>query len=176
MNKIEFNKYVTSYARQVETWIVKEIYPDFTLATIKLDWSPSRRSHRGGYYAAGPGINLAMRLLKKPIAGIPIRFYEYRSFDNDSVIGGFYTDDSQQYNQAIILHEMAHAVQFYTYRLKNTRCKPHGPMFKNYYSMLRKAFLNDKLPSQKPLKEDYLAYIKNIQNHNYNTLNDFINS
>ena len=44
----------------VEETIQKEVYVKFKLASVKLDWSPNRRSSRGGYYADGPGINIAM--------------------------------------------------------------------------------------------------------------------
>lgn len=174
MNKLAFNKEVYDYAKYVESWVIDNIYEHYTLESIKLDWSPSRRSHRGGFYAKGPGINLAMKLLRDSPEGVPIRFYEYKSYDADKTIGGFYSYNSKFYNQAIVLHEIAHSVQFYTYKLYNTRCKPHGPMFKGYYKQLREALLNPLLPDQQSCKQDYDAYIKDIQNHNYNTLKKFL--
>lgn len=161
--KLEFNRHIHNYAKQAESWVVNNIYSDFVLDSIKLDWNPKRRSHRGGYYADGPGINMAMALLPKTPKGITLRFYEYRSFDTDPHIGGFYTDDSNQHNQAIVLHEVAHAVQFYSYKINNTRCKPHGPMFKNFYKRLRQGMLNPYLPNQQLLKKDYEDYLKKLQ-------------
>ena len=43
------------YIKDVEAFAVKEIFPKFKLATVGLDWSPKRRSSRGGMYADGPG-------------------------------------------------------------------------------------------------------------------------
>lgn len=167
---------VKDFATQAEAWVVKNIYPEFTLATIKTDWNRNRRSHRGGYYSKGPGINIAMRLLKTTPVGVPIRFYEYKAYDSDAEIGGFFTNNSEHYNQAIILHEVSHAVQYYSYKLNSFRCKPHGIVFKNYYRQLRKEFLNYKLPEQKKLRAEYEYFIRDIQNHNYNMLKTFISS
>lgn len=160
MDKLDINRYAVNYARSIEKWAVEEIYKDFTLQ-IKLDWSPKRRSSRGGIYAAGPGINIAMAHCW-PTDGLLYRFYEYKSFDADKNIGGFYSSDSTHKLEAVILHEIAHALQFTSYKKNNIRCKPHGPIFKNFYKRLRTEFLNHKLPDQKIMEKEYSEYLDKL--------------
>ena len=47
-----------------------------------------------------------------PTYGNPLRHYEYKSFDADKFIGGFYTDNMEHPLLAVIAHEVAHAIQF----------------------------------------------------------------
>jgi hypothetical protein len=162
MEKTEAHKYAYDYAYSVEAWIKQEIYKDFFLASPKFDWSNSRTCSRGGYYADGPSINIAMRGAYKDYHGEIYKFHEYASFDTDKEIGGFYSRDPVHKLQAIIVHEMAHAVQFFAYRKNNIRCKPHGPMFKNFYRRLRNHFINPNLPNQKVLLDDYEEYVNKI--------------
>ena len=91
LDQVTINKYANEYIRMVEEVIQKEIYVKFKLASVKLDWSPSRRSSRGGYYADGPGINIAMSSLVRENNNEIYRVYEYKSFDSDPDIGGIYT-------------------------------------------------------------------------------------
>jgi hypothetical protein len=133
---------------------------EFVLHKCVLDWSPRRRSSRGGWYSTGPGINIAMAITTKPKT-IPYRMYEYPSFDSDSVIGGFYSEDLDLALGMTICHEMAHAVQFFrVIHLKKPRGKPHGPDFKTPYSMLRKALINPHIHSQTLYKERYDKLVK----------------
>lgn len=135
---------------------------DFSLHKCTLDWSPRRRSSRGGWYASGPGINIAMALSCRQRT-IPYRMYEYRSFDSDPVIGGFYSADPDLGLGMIICHEMAHAVQFFrVVQLGKPRGKPHGPDFKTPYALLRKALINPKLHSQSLYKEQYEKIIREV--------------
>jgi hypothetical protein len=163
------------YARvSLDTYIQfvnEEIFPKFTLNKCNFDWSPSRRSSRGGWYADGPGINMAMhhycRNYTKPTL---IRVYEYKSFDNSSVIGGFYTKDKYQKLEMVLLHELSHAVQYYTYKVNNIRCKPHGPVWKNIYSRLREQFLNPCLGDQVALKTEYNKDIDSLGRNSKSTI------
>ena len=68
MEKTEVHKYAYDYSFSVEAWIKKEIYKDFVLATPKFDWSVDRVASRGGYYADGPSINIAMHCAYKDYA------------------------------------------------------------------------------------------------------------
>ena len=114
-------------------------YGNFCLNVCKLDWSARRVSSRGGWYD-GPGINIAMvPATRCRIAGYVFRQYEYPSYDDDPIIGGFYTN--------ILGKEMD---------------KPHGKSFKTPYSKIRIALLNPKLPNQRFLKEQYDNNIKRI--------------
>ena len=154
--RVEITKYANDFIRRVAKHCKEEIYVDFELASIKLDWSLKRSCSRGGMYADGPGINIAMAWLHKRQGSI---YYvrEYASFNKDEEIGGFYSQNQWHQLEMVILHEIAHALQYYSYKLNKFRCKPHGPTFKNFYRRLRNVFLNPYLPDQKQLKEKYDA-------------------
>jgi hypothetical protein len=169
MDNQQLDKFCYDFTQQVTEWAVQNIYKDFTLTT-KLDWNPTRRCSRGGMYAKGPGINIAMKDVYPRCKGEIYRFYEYPSYDSNSVIGGFYSREPIHKTQAILLHEVAHALQYFAYKKNNTRCKPHGPMFKNFYKRLRIEFLNHKLPEQLELKHDYEQYKARLEKQNYNVL------
>lgn len=161
MNKIEINAYAMKYTRTVEEWVISNIYDSFTL-DVKLDWSNKRVASRGGLYAKGPGINMAMYHSYPNNNGEVYRFYEYKSYDSNKTIGGFYAKDPLLKLEALLLHEIAHAVQFFSYKLTGVRCKPHGPVFKGYYKQLREHFLNHKLPEQSALQLEYNDYISKL--------------
>jgi hypothetical protein len=128
---------------------------EFVLHKCVLDWSSRRRSSRGGWYATGPGINIAMAITSKPRTS-PYRMYEYPSFDADPIIGGFYSDDPDLALGMTICHEMAHAVQFFRVKhLGKPRGKPHGVDFKTPYALLRKALINPHIHSEALYKELY---------------------
>ena len=154
--RVVITKYANDFIRRVEKHCQEEIYVDFQLASVKLDWSLKRSCSRGGMYADGPGINIAMAWLHKRQGSI---YYvrEYASFNKDEEIGGFYSKNQWHQLEMVILHEIAHALQYYSYKLNKFRCKPHGPTFKNFYRRLRNVFLNPYLPEQKELKEKYDA-------------------
>lgn len=160
-DQVEVNKYANDFIKEVEQQCRAEIYTDFKLAAIKLDWSPKRRCSRGGMYADGPGINMAMHSLVKP-QGIIYRSIEYKSFDDDPEIGGFYSRNKYHRLEMVLLHEIAHALQYYSYRLNNFRCKPHGPTFKNFYKRLRNIHLNPFLEPQADLKAEYEKEVESI--------------
>ena len=158
MNSIErakWNKYANDYIRKVEAFCQREIYKKFSLGSVRLDWDPKRRSSRGGMYADGPGINIAMNHLCRDHKGEIYRVYEYKSFDDHPDIGGFYTRRNYDKLDMVILHEIAHALQYYSYKINRHRCKPHGPVWKNFYSRLRNAFLNYTLENQHEMAEEY---------------------
>lgn len=161
MNKTELNKLGGQFASAIGRHIMSAYYDDYRLATIKFDYSSRRRSSRGGIYAAGPGINIAMNWFPKSFTGVG-RFYEYPSFDANKTIGGFYYDDPILKLKAIIVHEMAHTIQFFEYKKIGIRCKPHGPIFKKYYAELREEFINHLLKDQKQLKIRYEKAIEEI--------------
>jgi hypothetical protein len=167
MKNIQAHNFAYSFAKELELWVQKTLFNNFTL-TVKLDWSKSRVTSRGGIYKAGPGINIAM------IPAFPITtpqvtylFHEYPSYHTDKEIGGFYAVDPYLKLKVIIAHEVAHAVQFYSYKITGTRCQPHGPVFKNYYRMLRQRFINNLIPDQKPLQQDYVNYMNKLQKSKY---------
>ena len=173
MNKIEINKYANDYSRKITSWVVDNIYSDFTL-TVKLDWSNKRVASRGGLYATGPGINIAMASAYPNNKGEVYKFYEYKSYDLDKTIGGFYAKDPLLKLEALLLHEISHAVQFFSYKKTGSRCKPHGPVFKNYYRILRTEFLNHKLPEQMILKKEYEEYVNKINRGVEHVINDLL--
>jgi len=154
IDQVEINKYANDFIRRVEKSCQDEIYVDFKLAHIKLDWSHKRSCSRGGMYADGPGINIAMASLIH--SGKSIHYSnEYKSLDKDVEIGGFYSQNKWHRLEMVILHEIAHALQYYSYKLNHFRCTPHGPTFKNFYRRLRNTHLNPYLPDQKELGTAY---------------------
>ena len=169
LEQVSINKWTHNFIKDVEYFIQTEIYKKFKLAQINLDWNPRRRSSRGGHYSAGPGISIAMdRMVPDSPFGdddlIEIyRVYEYKSFDADKEIGGIYSNFKYQKLQLVVLHEIAHALQYYSYRINNFRCKPHGITFKNFYRRLRNKFLNPFLPDQKKFKILYDKEIKALK-------------
>lgn len=157
--KQSWNLWVGNHAREMEafiqTWNEKGC-AQFILGKIHCDWKPTRRTSRGGLYRVDgirqPGINIAMSSYI-PRYGYPLRHYEYKSFDNDPFIGGFYTDDMEHPVLAVVAHEIAHAVQRWReWYVKLPRSKPHGDEFKLYYAKLRAIFVNPLLPDQKNMK------------------------
>jgi len=169
--QVEYNKFANDFIREVEAWIQSEIYPKFSLSGGRtLDWSAKRRCSRGGYYADGPGINIAMKWCCFLTQGEILRVYEYRSFDADPFIGGIYTRKKYDKLRLTILHEIGHALQYYSYRLNGFRCKPHGTTWKNFYRRLREQFLNHQLEDQAALKQEYEANINDLLGKNNNIL------
>ena len=79
LEKAKWNKYANDYIRKVEAFCQREIYKKFKLSSVKLDWSINRRSSRGGMYADGPGINIAMLGCCRDHKGQIYRVYEYSS-------------------------------------------------------------------------------------------------
>lgn len=170
--KVTYNKYAQDFIKEVETYIQENIYKKFKLEQIILDWSPRRRSSRGGYYTAGPGISIAMFHMFPGSSldddSIEIyRVYEYKSFDADREIGGIYSNLKYQKLQLVVLHEMAHALQYYSYRLNNFRCTPHGITFKNFYRRLRNQFLNPYLQDQIKFKALYHEDMQQLKGKSY---------
>ena len=163
LRKAEWIHYANGELDTYIKFVNEQIFPKFVLAKRGYDFSPSRRSSRGGMYADGPGINMAMHHYCKNYTGERlIRVYEYKSFDSSSTIGGFYTKNKFQKLEMVLLHELAHAVQYYAYRINNTRCKPHGAIWKNIYKRLREEFLNPYLGDQVALKAEYNDDISSI--------------
>ena len=161
--QIVANQQALRFKLLLEQYIQSNIYADFK-CDIKLDWDFKRRSSRGGIYKSGPGINIAMSsaalVFHNP--NDVYRFYEYPSYDNSNTIGGFYAKDYVLKLQAIVAHEIAHAVQFFEYKKLNIRCKPHGPVFKKFYSLFREQFVNKNIPEQSALKEEYEKSLKSL--------------
>jgi len=166
--KQAWNLFVYQHAKEMEkfiqTWDHKGC-SQFILGKIKCDWKPSRRSSRGGMYTVDgieqPGINIAMAGYV-PRYGDPQRFYEYKSFDADKFIGGFYTNNMEHPLLAVVAHEVAHAIQFWLRYYNSTpRPKPHGKEFKKHYAKLRAVFVNPLLPDQEEMGRTYREF-KNI--------------
>jgi hypothetical protein len=168
MNNLEAHTFAYRFAKCLEEWTQKTLFKDFTLE-VKLDWSPRRISSRGGIYKAGPGINIAMiPAFPNNHGKHPYRFYEYPSYDADKDIGGFYAIDPYLKLKAIVAHEVAHAIQMYSYTITKSRCTPHGPVFKSFYKMLRQRFINPDLPNQVNLEKDYNQYLLSLTTKNNN--------
>jgi len=157
------NKQVSDMESFIQTWPHKGC-SSFQMGEIKFDFSKRRVSSRGGINKVDgiwmPFISIAMHNYTQP-SNI-YRFYEYKSYDEDKVIGGFYSNNIEHRIIAVICHEMAHAIQFWhTYYNNIQNVKPHGEEFKTYYAALRQVYLNNNLPDQKDMGKRYRA-LKNI--------------
>jgi hypothetical protein len=162
-DKTKLNKLVHTWASEAEAQVNSwPEYSGFNLSTIKLDWSTRRTCSRGGWYD-GPGINMAMAMLFRE-RGKPYRLYEYKSYDLDKVIGGFYAEDQMLAAQVIVIHEVAHAAQFYADRSLGLLIdRPHGESFKKPYRRLRTELFNFKIPvNQSQLAKRYNDTISEI--------------
>ena len=167
----EYVRYTKTIARYMEQWLKKQInlashLDSFELKRLSIDWSIKRRCSRGGWYKSvgGPGISIAMHTTCKSTNGQVLRWYEYSSFDNNPVIGGFYYTDPCYALQGIVAHEMAHAAQYHCYYTTNQkRDKPHGKLFKYYYQALREEFVNPIIENQDILLEQRNKNIQDIK-------------
>ena len=83
---------------------------------------------------------------------------EYKSFDDDPVIGKIEVNDNSDILLCLVAHEVSHYVQ-YTYRnwfpeyLKKEYRKPHGKTFQKIYRYLRADLVNPTIESK---REEYL--------------------
>ena len=174
IQRAEYTKFSMDFINEVESWIQKEIYPKFKLSGgKKLDWSEKRTHSRGGMYADGPGISIGMYWCTRTYAEGEIqRVFEYASFDKDRFIGGIYTRDKYDKLRLTILHEIAHALQYYSYRVNSFRCKPHGTVWKNFYLRLRNQFLNPYLEDQIELRNEYEKIKEQINSGKFKLITD----
>jgi hypothetical protein len=163
------NMHAVTLSSEIEEYVKSHLFNGFKLTT-KLDWSKKRISSRGGIYKDGPGINISMiNAFPNNLGTTVYRFCEYPSYDSDKVIGGFYSRNPYDKLRAIVAHEVAHAVQMYSYRVLNIRCAPHGPIFKKYYAIFREQFVNSSksLENQVELKSEYESYIAALKHKQY---------
>jgi hypothetical protein len=145
----------------------KKAFPfvDSLIVSVKCDWDTKRTSSRGGVYKKGPGINIAMAKYVHPEGtsnNSLFRFYEYKSYDADSVIGGFIARTQEEVLTAVTCHEVSHALQYYSYVNGFARCTPHGRLFKRIYTPLRKEFVNHKIGNQEELRKEYSRRVKHF--------------
>jgi hypothetical protein len=142
MTPEQTTKFCKDFLREVVD-LINLTHPDFTCAS-KWDWSTRRTTCWGG----PKGISMAMSKFYLPMTSEknPMKFYEYKSFCKDSVIGDFWTEDFILAYKAIICHEVAHALMSHlkVRRKIGNRIKGagHGPAWKEAYADLRKVFVN----------------------------------
>lgn len=154
---------------------VKELpeYEHFKLSSTVLDWSSRRVSSRGGWYPkrGGAGINIAMRIAANNTCNSQIiRVYEYKSFDSDKYIGGFYTKKPELKLFMHCIHEIAHAAQYWgKYEANLNSGKPHGDVWKRIYKHLRVRTLNNYIEPQDYLASEYKKIIFSIDRNYFKT-------
>ena len=151
--KEHLEKIATDTAEEVCSFLQKK-YPEFTI-NVKLDWSTKRKNHRGGLYATGPGINLAMVFFGRDFESKSktFTFKEYASYNSDPVIGGFVCEDPLLILKVTVVHECSHALQHWLGKRQGVKFAPHGVEFKSIYSKLRKQFINSHIPKQSWTKQ-----------------------
>ena len=115
---------------------------------IRFSWSDRRRSSRGGIKKDGtPHISMGMSIpgSTAPYPGFGARFKEYRSIEDDKVIGGIFSTDWLDYYRCLAAHETSHAVQAVVFRSgvdSHKMRKPHGQGWKEIYGLLRAKVVN----------------------------------
>lgn len=172
-DKKKYEALVKDVAAEMEYFVQTELSKEFPhlktfyLSLVKTDWNKKRRCHRGGLYKNGPGISIAMHSAIAPfyfgkhlIKDIVVYFYEYKSFDTNKHIGGYYCTTPDINILGCVAHEVAHAVQFFHNSFTAGQDNGHGQTFKYFYKILRKAFVNHKLECQKTLEKQYYSYKK----------------
>lgn len=132
---------------------------DFTLM-IRCDFGENRFQARGGnkYFPKMkeyfPFISLSLFRFTNPRC---TRFVEYESFAKDPTIGTFCGNSWEKALNALLAHEIAHAIQ---YSIKDNEIIEmlggysigHGVFWKNIYTLLRVNFVNNNrilLPESK---------------------------
>jgi hypothetical protein len=153
---------------------LKNHYPDFCAVKIgvKIDFSSRRTSHRGGWYAKGPTVNMAANyfLLDYSLVGIR-KFTEYPSFGLDPVIGHAYYEDVKHNILLATGHEVAHACQYHEKKMRKLENNtPHGLLFKEIYRIIRLE-INKCLPDQKKAKNLYNSFLLSIKKRELNGIN-----
>lgn len=137
----ELDMYLTNFHMELVTFMRKYSpkFEKFTCA-FKADWSTRRVGSRGGWYCKGPGVSYGMQPL---IRSIKKGYHnEYASFKNDCVIGSFASNNWKIIATAISCHEIAHAAVAY---LTKSNREKHGDIWKYYYALLRKEFVNSSI-------------------------------
>lgn len=160
-SKDQFEKLTVEYAEEATQFIKDNMYPRFYLGSVKLDWSPKRRCDRGGWYAKGPGISMAMHNAFEVIN--PFYSYEYSSFNKDSDISGFYCWEAELQLKMRTVHEVAHAVQFFADKIMGVPIDtPHGPSFTSVYRSMRRELVNPLIPNQAEAKKHFEDHVKKV--------------
>jgi hypothetical protein len=143
---------------------------NFAVERVILSYAKSRTCHYGGTYVKKgcdvPGISLAMQYFQDPYIptgpDFPLLCYEYKMFEGTSM-SPFYYYDFEHDLQAVILHEVSHAAQYFAYKAGyKGNGGGHGEDFTRFYEPLREKLLNPYLPNQKEAKKQFNDYVKSI--------------
>jgi hypothetical protein len=132
--------------------------PDFKLKT-RISFAPNRKLSRGGTKMGEPFISLVCkRHLESAENNTPLTFYEYAHIKNDPVIGEVKNVSWQIALGALIAHEVAHSIQYYTDTkqsakevfgiqdvVKDKMLLNHNWLWQQIYADLRTEFVNGKI-------------------------------
>lgn len=143
---------------QIDDWmigVIKQSARELLEGSLRLDYSPNRRSSRGGIRNGKAMMSLALNCFVTWSDDRLKFFNEYRSFANDPQIGSMNFDDWKGSLRCLVAHEFAHVIQFAfwsakdednNYRLSNKERSimrpPHGHGFRNIYRILRTRVIN----------------------------------
>jgi hypothetical protein len=153
-------KEITARTKLVIDEITQFVREEFELPAFKVTYKLTGKSDRSWcrFTITGPQIQLGVQsLLSKPVRA----FVEYKSFNNYLEVGGFKTDDWRLHHDAVIVHEMSHAVQFALIAIQGRGMRArvympgmgytetgHGSFFLAIYKRLRARFINDRVPRE----------------------------
>ena len=152
MDKQKYEENATIFIK-VALSFLRDTFPalqDFT-CTLKCDWSEDRRFSRGGKYAKGPGVNLAMH----PLVTNHMekgRFREYKSIAADPYIGSIKSDKPIYILSTLMCHEIAHAITHYL-----GQNDTHGPKWQFWYRVMRERFVNHEVTPLVTITEETVS-------------------
>ncbi len=144
MNRKEIEKNCQQFLDALIIFIQSN-HDDTFMCYANWDWNPSRARSRGGIYKNGkPLINMAM--YPKVYEAYQVyrndklvfHYREYTSFNDDQMIGQFYTDNLIMTLKALICHEVAHV----WVRHDGYSMIAHGFNWKKRYAILREKHIN----------------------------------
>jgi hypothetical protein len=160
MNIVE--QYVKLSIAKMETYVqMKLSAPTFKLKTT-ISFGDRRCRSWGGIRGGRPFVSLAVKRFEiARVAGTAIDFLEYSNIKSDPVIGSLAGVSWTKAVDALVAHEIAHAVQYYPGTKKNAMAafgfndsqsrslKNHNIFWQKIYADLRTKFVNgaDSFPA-----------------------------
>lgn len=149
MNEREIKALVKSTVAECREFFRKEGWCSSVWnVDVTVSFSAKRARSFGGIRRGRPFISLAMGRYVGTTDG---SFYEYRSFQHDRDIGTILNNTVKSV-KALVVHEMAHALQYSGSQETIAACvgaskfdsNGHGKLWKGIYRAARKAIVNDE--------------------------------
>lgn len=170
MNIVE--QYVKTSIAKMEAYVQAKLSaPEFKLKAT-ISFGERRCRSWGGIRGEKPFVSLAVKRYEDArVAGAAIDFLEYSNIKSDPVIGSLVGVSWTKAVDALIAHEIAHAVQYFPNTKKNAMAafgfndsqsrslKNHNVFWQKIYADLRAKFVNgaDSFPSLREYASRFIA-------------------